>query len=71
MKPLEKSNYQLFGSRETFELKGDKFDHIYKPGIYKQAQEAIKAAQGESNQLVSINEGYETMKLVSLIYNLS
>ncbi len=70
MKPLEQANFQLFGSRETFPLHSENFDSLYKPGLYMQAREAIKAANNKTHKLVSINEGYKTMKAVSLIYNL-
>ena len=71
MKPLENATYQLLGSRKIFELEIDEFDNKYKPGLYLQAKEAIKAVKNKRNKLVSIDEGYKTMELVRLIYKLS
>ena len=71
MKPLEKATYQLLGSRKIFELEIDEFDNKYKPGLYLQAKEAIKAVKNKTHKLVSIDEGYKTMELVRLIYNLN
>ena len=71
LKPLEKGNYQLYGSRDLLELDIDDYDQIYRPGLYFQAQEALKAANNKPHKLVSIDEGYKTMELVRLIYNLN
>ena len=68
MRPLEQAVSQVYKSRENITVEVHHWDKEFKPGLRKQAEEAVRAVRGESHDLPSLEEGVETMKLVSLIY---
>lgn len=68
MRPLEQAYSQSYKSRETNPIEVHPWDKIFKPGLRRQAEEAIRAVRGEANDLPSLEDGIETMKLVNLIY---
>jgi len=68
MRPLEQASVQLYGSRSLVNTDISDKDINFKPGLYVQAEEAIKAARGLSHSLPSLNEAMESMKLISEIY---
>jgi predicted dehydrogenase len=70
MRPVEQASIQLYPSRTLDQLPEHVWDKNFKPGLRRQAEEAIKAVKGEPHDLVSLAEGVETMKLVSAIYEI-
>jgi predicted dehydrogenase len=70
MRPVEHASIQIYPSRKLEPLPEHEWDKNFKPGLRRQAGEAIKAAKGERHNLVSLTEGVETMKLVSAIYEI-
>lgn len=68
MRPLEQATSQVYKSRKAEPLQVDSWDTQFKAGLRFQAQEAIKAARGETNQLPTLSDGIATMKLVKQIY---
>ena len=68
MRPLEQAVSQVYKSRENITVEVHHWDKEFKPGLRKQAEEAVRAVRGESHDLPSLEEGVETMKLVSSIY---
>lgn len=70
MRPVEQASIQIYPSRKLDPLPEHEWDKKFKPGLRRQAEEAIKAVKGEPHNLVSVAEGVETMKLVSAIYEI-
>ena len=68
MKPVEEVSVQHYPSRTIENIQTDHWDLEYKPGFRKQAEEAVKALRNEKHNLISLEEGIETMKLISQIY---
>ncbi len=68
MRPLEQAAVQPYKSRTSEVLEGHEWDVKFKPGLRRQAEEAIKALKGLDHQLPSIGEGFETMRLIKAIY---
>jgi len=68
MRPLEKAASQLYKSRKSDSLPTHEWDMKFKPGLRLQAEETIKALRGEANNLPTLADGIETMKLVCRIY---
>lgn len=68
MRPLEQATFQLYKTRNTEVIPAHSWDTQFKAGIRLQAEEAVKAVQGEANALATLADGIETMKLVRLIY---
>jgi predicted dehydrogenase len=70
LRPLENALVQSRGSRKLEPLPDHPWDTDFKPGLRMQAEEVLKALQGVSNNLVSLDESIETMQLVKDIYEL-
>ncbi len=68
LRPIEQLSLQKAGSRKAELQVGDPIDREYKPGLWRQAQEAIKAAYGEPTALPSLKEANRSMALVASIY---
>ena len=68
LKPLENASVQSRGSRKFSPLPDHPWDEDFKPGLRMQAEEVLKALQGISHDLVSLDESIETMQLVKDIY---
>lgn len=68
MRPVEQVAVQRYPSRTLEPLLLHAWDSAFKPGLRRQAEEALKAIKGEQHNLVSLAEGVETMKLVQSIY---
>lgn len=71
MRPLEQLSVQLCGERQNNPQPIETIDSEFKPGIFYQAQEAIKVAQGQPSSLPSLDDSYASMELVSRIFGLS
>ena len=70
LRPLEQLTIQRVGSRTAEIQPSDPLDKNYKPGLLRQAQEAIKAAQGITTALPSLEEANRSMALVASIYEM-
>jgi predicted dehydrogenase len=68
LKPLEHASVQSRGTRKLDPLPDHPWDTDFKPGLRMQAEEVLKALQGTSHGLVSLDESLETMQLVKNIY---
>jgi len=69
LRPLEQVAVQNYGSRKLELVEPHTCDVQFKPGLYQQAEEAVKAIKGEAHNLPSLKEAFETMRLVEAIYN--
>lgn len=70
MKPLERVHVQKYGSRKSEIFNLSNYDTIYKPGFFVQAQNLLKAANGEKHNLASLKEVINTMKLIRDLYEI-
>lgn len=70
LRPLERASVQLDGQRQVTALPADPDDDAFKPGLRHQAEQAVRAARGETSDLVAIDDACETMRLVAQIYGL-
>jgi predicted dehydrogenase len=68
MRPLEQAFSQTYKSRETLPIDIHPWDNTFKPGLRRQAEDAIRAIRGEAHNLPSLKDGVNTMRLVRLIY---
>jgi predicted dehydrogenase len=68
MRPLEQAFSQVYKSRENQVIDVHPWDKAFKPGLRKQAEEAVRAVRSEAHDLPNLEDGIETMKLVNLIY---
>lgn len=70
MRPLEQATEQLRGERKTNPLTLDKMDSEFKPGLRRQAMQAVATANGEHSALPSLQESLGSMRLVSQIFGI-
>ncbi|KQT11091.1 MULTISPECIES: Gfo/Idh/MocA family oxidoreductase [unclassified Bradyrhizobium] len=70
MRPLEQVSFQLRGTRTVTPLEIDADDTTFKPGLRYQAAQAVAAARGEPNNLVTIDDSWYSMQLVARIFGL-
>jgi predicted dehydrogenase len=68
MRPLEQAMVQPHGSRKLDPIKTHEWDHLFKPGLRLQAEEAVKAAMGQPSKLATLDDAMKSMKLVQAIY---
>ena len=68
LRPIEQLTLQQAGSRKAELQDSDPIDDEFKPGLWRQAQEAIKAARGEATALPTLAEANRSMALVASIY---
>ncbi|WP_295583618.1 Gfo/Idh/MocA family oxidoreductase [uncultured Lamprocystis sp.] len=68
LRPLEQASFQDYGSRKNEPLAVDESDKRFKPGLYAQALEVLRAARGEHHALPSVNDGLASMRMVERIY---
>lgn len=68
MRPVENASFQVYGSRKMELVEQDEWDRKFKPGLRVQAEEAVKAALGQSHNLPSLQDALNSMKLVRAIY---
>ena len=69
MRPLEKIGVQLKGSRLLDWLDICEHDIVYKPGLFWQANQAVRAAKGEATELATIGDAFASMELVAQIFS--
>lgn len=68
LRPLETAALQVYGSRQLQPLEIDHIDSAFKAGFFAQAENLLKAMQGQPHNLVSAKEALQSMKLVKEIY---
>lgn len=70
MRPLEQAAFQIAGQRKLEAVETHPWDSQFKPGLRVQAQKAVAAAGGELNDLPTLRDAMESMRLVQAIYGL-
>lgn len=70
MRPLEEITRQCLGSRKIEKLELGDVDKRFKPGLFLQAKEAVKAALNLAHKLTPIDEAHKTMGLITRIYEI-
>ena len=68
LRPLEQASYQNRGERKLQTIEPHVWDQTFKPGFRMQAEHAVYAALGKPSLSTSIEDAYETMKLVRDIF---
>jgi len=68
MRPLERAGWQAPGTYGLEALPIHESDTRFKPGLRLQAREAVKAALGQPSESTTINEAFESMRLVKDIF---
>ena len=68
MRPLEALSVQLAGTRVNQQQTLDPIDVQFKPGFYRQAEDILRALDGEPNSAPTIDDAYATMELIHAIY---
>ena len=71
MRPLESLTIQLRGERRALPVDADPVDSEFKPGLYVQAGEMLRALRGEKPTLASLEDAVESMRLCARIYGLA
>ena len=69
MQPLEEANVQMDGERKRRQLLINDDDRKFKPGLFKQNSAIINQMRGRTTNVVTLAQSYETMSLISKIYN--
>jgi len=70
MRPLEKAAFQIAGQRKMEPVESHPWDTQFKPGLRLQAEKAVAAAKGEANDLPTLQNAMESMRLVRAIFGL-
>jgi predicted dehydrogenase len=68
LRPLEQAHFQDPGSRKNNTIPIHPWDTLFKAGLRRQAEEAIRAIRDEPHRLPSLREGLESMNIVRKIY---
>lgn len=68
MRPVETASFQEYGSRQLNLTEKHPWDIQFKPGLRRQADEAVKAVKGLPHTLAGLDESMLTMQLISSIY---
>jgi len=68
MRPLEQAAYQEAGQRKMVGVEPHPWDVKFKPGLRLQAEKAVAATRGEANDLPTLQESLDAMRLVRDIY---
>jgi predicted dehydrogenase len=68
MRPLERLFRQITGQRNLEELSLSGRDTIFKPGLSSMLDDLEAFLRGESHNLTSLSDGYETMSLLDEIF---
>ncbi len=69
LRPLEKAAFQLTGKRVLEPVKDDPWDSKFKPGLRRQAELAVLAANGVETELPTLSDALATMRLTQEIYS--
>jgi predicted dehydrogenase len=68
LRPLEQAVFQDYKSRKLESITVHPWDIEFKPGLRRQAVEAIRALEGMKHQLSSLEDGLQTMRITAKIY---
>lgn len=68
MRPLERAAFQLAGSRTLEPAPDEPWDTQFKPGLRRQAEQAVRAALGLESDLPTLQDALESMRLTEAIY---
>ncbi|MDR3175943.1 MAG: Gfo/Idh/MocA family oxidoreductase [Desulfovibrio sp.] len=68
LRPLEQARRQMRGERMLTEQEAEPWDAAFKPGLRRQAEEAVKTALGLPSLSVPLAEANKTMRLIRSIY---
>jgi predicted dehydrogenase len=70
MRPLEQAAFQIAGQRKLEAVEAHSWDTQFKPGLRLQAEKAVAAAKGEANDLPTLQDALESMRLVHAIFGI-
>jgi predicted dehydrogenase len=70
MRPLEQAAFQIAGQRRLAVVESHLWDTQFKPGLRLQAEKVVAAAKGEGNELPTLQDAMESMRLVRAIFGL-
>ena len=70
MRPLEQAAFQMAGQRKLEVVESHLWDTQFKPGLRLQAEKAVAAAKGAANDLPTLQNAMESMRLVRAIFGL-
>ena len=70
MRPLEQAAFQIAGQRKIEAVESHPWDTQFKPGLRLQAEKAVAAAKGNVNDLPTLQNAMESMRLVQAIFGL-
>jgi predicted dehydrogenase len=68
LRPLEALAFQRRGERALTPVEGCVTDSDFKPGLFYQAEQFIRAAEGKESSLASLADATKSMELVARIY---
>lgn len=68
LRPLEQAAFQDYKSRQMKSISVHPWDTQFKPGLRRQAEEAIRALEGMPHKLPTLEEGLQTMNIAARIY---
>lgn len=70
MRPIERASFQNHGERKLSEYPVNEWDQKFKPGLRQQAQRFINFLNtGDCEGLPTLEQAFDTMKLISEIYS--
>jgi len=69
LRPIEVATYQQYGQRASQQVPINQLDEKFKPGLRRQAELAIERVSGKANDLPTISQSLNTMRLIDRIYN--
>lgn len=70
LRPLEQAAFQIAGQRKIESVESHPWDTQFKPGLRFQAEKAVAAAKGKANDLPTLQNAMESMRLVQAIFGL-
>jgi len=70
LRPLERLAVQRRGERRLEPVEPHPWDRAFKPGLRRQAEAVVAAAQGRPSDAVPLDEAVETMRLISMIFGM-
>jgi predicted dehydrogenase len=68
MRPLEQAAFQIAGRRNLEYVESHPWDTQFKPGLRLQAEKAVSAVRGKINDLTTLQDAMESMRLVQAIF---
>lgn len=68
LRPLEQARFINTSERVLNEVPQTEADKNFKPGFHRQAEEVLRALRGEPNRTPTLASAIETMKMISIIF---